>query len=93
MLLIKCPWCGERDHAEFTYGGDATPTRTRPAPDAPIQAWHEYVYIRDNPRGRHIELWQHTASCRRFVEVVRNTLTHEIESTAPAGAPNEAAKR
>ena len=23
MLLIPCPWCGKRDHVEFTYGGDA----------------------------------------------------------------------
>ena len=24
MLRINCPFCGERDHSEFTYGGDAT---------------------------------------------------------------------
>ena len=23
MLLIRCPWCGERDEAEFSYGGQA----------------------------------------------------------------------
>ena len=23
MLLIRCPWCGERDEAEFSYGGEA----------------------------------------------------------------------
>lgn len=23
MLLIKCPWCGERDETEFSYGGEA----------------------------------------------------------------------
>ena len=24
MIRIKCPYCGERDHSEFTYGGDGT---------------------------------------------------------------------
>ena len=33
MLLIPCPWCGERNQVEFTYGGDATVRR--PAADAP----------------------------------------------------------
>ena len=23
MLLIKCPWCGERDESEFAYLGEA----------------------------------------------------------------------
>jgi heterotetrameric sarcosine oxidase delta subunit len=83
MLLIRCPWCGERDHTEFTYGGDAT--LAMPAADASLQAWLDHVYLRDNRRGPHRELWQHTAGCRAFVEVTRDTLTHEIAATAPAG--------
>ena len=23
MFIIKCPYCGERDHSEFSYGGEA----------------------------------------------------------------------
>jgi len=23
MLLIRCPWCGDRDEVEFSYGGQA----------------------------------------------------------------------
>ncbi len=23
MLLIECPWCGERDESEFSYAGEA----------------------------------------------------------------------
>ena len=23
MLLIRCPWCGDRDEIEFRYGGQA----------------------------------------------------------------------
>ncbi len=89
MLLIKCPWCGERDQREFTYGGDAKAARSRPAADAPLAAWYEYVYLRDNPRGPHTELWHHTASCRRWIEVVRDTLTHDISATAPARGGGE----
>src|SRR5207237_3645663 len=69
MLLIPCPWCGARNQVEFTYGGDAT--LRRPAPDAPEAAWVEYVYMRDNPRGPHAELWLHAAGCRRWIVVRR----------------------
>ena len=27
MLLIRCPWCGERAQTEFTYVGDRIKTR------------------------------------------------------------------
>ena len=87
MLLIRCPWCGERGHVEFTYAGDATVRR--PSPGAGAQAFNDYVYLRDNPRGPHRELWQHTAGCRRFVVVERNTLTHDIAGvSAPGESPS-----
>lgn len=81
MLLIPCPWCGAREQSEFSYGGDAS--GSRPRPDAPgdsgwSEAWHEYVYLRSNPRGRHVEYWQHSSGCRRWFRLVRDTLTHEI---------------
>lgn len=84
MLIIKCPWCGERDHVEFTYGGDAGVTRPDPSSDG--HEWLQYVYMRNNPRGPHREYWQHTAGCRQWIEVLRNTLTHEITGVvAPEG--------
>jgi methylglutamate dehydrogenase subunit B len=83
MFLIQCPWCGERDQVEFTYAGDATVRR--PDPAAGEAAFFDYVYLRDNPRGPHRELWHHTGGCRRFVVVERNTLTHEVAGTAPPG--------
>jgi heterotetrameric sarcosine oxidase delta subunit len=82
MLLITCPWCGPRGQTEFSYAGDAT--IRRPAAEASEQAWIDYVYLRRNPRGPHAELWQHSTGCRQFVTVHRDTLTHEISSTAPA---------
>lgn len=91
MLLIRCPWCGERDHLEFTYGGDGTVRR--PDPEAPLAAWHDYVYLRDNPKGPHVELWQHTAGCRQWIQVARDTVSHAIAETGPAGTPLAGAPR
>ena len=91
MLLIPCPWCGPRNQLEFTYGGDATVTRPDPATAAP-EAWTDYIYLRDNPRGPHLEFWQHNAGCRAWIKVARDTLTHEITGTAIATAPLAKAK-
>ena len=85
MLLIPCPCCGPRNQIEFTYGGDAT--LVRPAPDAPETAWADYVYLRDNPCGPHDELWFHGAGCRCWFKVRRDTRTHDILASVPAGEP------
>ena len=74
-MRIKCPHCGLRDHSEFSYEGDAT--IKRPENDD-ADAWRDYVYHRDNPRGKHKELWSHISGCRAWVVVERNTFTHEI---------------
>lgn len=85
MMRIPCPHCGLRDVTEFGYGGDANPRRP-PDPDACTDArWADYLYVRDNPRGPHDELWQHTAGCRRWIAVRRDTLTHEVIATALPG--------
>ena len=84
MLLIRCPWCGERSEVEFKYLGDATVTR--PAPDDSDEAWYDFVYTRDNPRGEHVEWWHHTAGCRRWIRVRRNTWTHEVLESEPPHA-------
>jgi heterotetrameric sarcosine oxidase delta subunit len=76
MLLIPCPWCGPRNQLEFTYGGDATVKR--PSPAAPMATWLEFVYLRDNPRGPHQELWHHSAGCRQWLKVIRDTRTHDV---------------
>ena len=78
MLIIPCPHCGARDHTEFTYGGDATVKR--PADGTSVETWYDAVYLRDNPRGPHEELWQHVQGCRAWVVVTRDTLTHAISA-------------
>ena len=85
MMLIPCPWCGPRSQVEFTYGGDASVKR--PDFDAPVETWFEFVYLRDNPRGPHAELWLHGAGCRRWFRVLRDTRTHDILGSAGPGAP------
>ena len=86
MIRIDCPWCGRRDEAEFAYRGDASVVR--PEAGAPLAAFHDYVYARRNPRGWHVEWWYHAAGCRRFLKVVRHTLTHEVRAVLPAtGTP------
>lgn len=77
MLLIRCPWCGERAQTEFSYGGDATRERPR---DSEV-SWYDYIYIRENRRGLHLEYWQHSHGCRRWFRVLRDTLTHEIHDS------------
>jgi sarcosine oxidase subunit delta len=82
-MRIPCPHCGVRDLQEFTYLGDAGPRR----PDGPAAteaAMFDYVYLRENPRGPHAELWYHGAGCHVWLVVRRDTLTHGIESVVPA---------
>lgn len=88
MLLIHCPWCGERAEREFHYGGDASlcrPTTAEGAEGAFSPEWLEYIYLRDNPRGLHLEYWQHSTGCRRWFKAVRNTETHEFIATGDTG--------
>lgn len=88
MLLISCPWCGPREQTEFAYGGEANIARPRD-PDASTDAeWAEYLFMRTNPRGRHVEHWVHADGCRRWFIAVRDTVTYRIERTyEPGGAP------
>jgi heterotetrameric sarcosine oxidase delta subunit len=85
MLRIPCPWCGERDEAEFRYRGDAS--RPRLGTEAEIAEFVDFVYRRDNPRGWHLEWWLHVGGCRRLLKVVRHTVTHEIREVGSAEEP------
>ncbi len=76
MLLIRCPWCGPRDEDEFGYGGPAGVAY--PAdPDALDDAqWAAYLFVRANPKGVLDERWVHTAGCRRWFTLRRDTATN-----------------
>ena len=83
MLLIRCPFCGDRDQTEFSYGGEAD--ISRPAdPDALTDAeWADYLFMRKNPKGAHREMWNHAMGCRRWFVAERDTVTYRFAATYP----------
>lgn len=78
-MIINHPLLGPRDAAEFVCLGDAS-LINRPDPEAEnaAEAFHDYLYLRENPAGIHRELWYHEQGDRSWLVVTRNTLTHEI---------------
>jgi len=82
MIRIPCPFCGERDHSEFSYGGDGS--IVYPELDAPVDQWVDAVFQRENIRGVQTESWQHVSGCRQWLLVERDTMTHEIHSVKAA---------
>lgn len=87
MIRIPCPHCGLRDHSEFTYLGDAGVRRPSDPDESDPQQWFDYIYYRDNPRGKHRELWHHGHGCRAWLVVTRDTLTHEVFDACLAQKP------
>ncbi len=85
MMQIPCIHCGLRDENEFICGG--TSHMLRPALDQSDQVWSEYLFVRDNPKGLHRERWRHAQGCGQWFNLVRNTLTHTIESVYPITDP------
>ena len=86
MLHIRCPYCREmRSEEEFDNAGEAH-IRRPPDPAALADAeWGDYLHLRKNPRGPHREVWVHTAGCRRYFNVLRDTVSYEILDVYPAG--------
>lgn len=85
-MRIRCPLCGERDAQEFSYRGDARPTR--PAGEdrgtEELGAMTDYVHLRENPAGPLPEHWYHGAGCHAWLVVTRDTRTHAITNVVAA---------
>jgi len=79
MLLIPCPWCGERDEEEFAYGGEAHIARPLEPDSLSDEEWADYLFMRTNPKGSHLERWNHAHGCRRWFNAKRSTVTHTID--------------
>jgi methylglutamate dehydrogenase subunit B len=78
-MIIDHPLLGPRDAQEFVYLGDARLIhRPDGLADGAVEAFHDYLYLRDNPAGEHRELWYHEQGDRSWLVVTRNTVTHEI---------------
>lgn len=90
MMQLQCPFCGPRDEREFRWGGEAHLVRPEPPDVVSDTQWTEYLYFRQNQKGMQRERWFHAFGCRRWFNVSRCTLTHEILSVYGIGEkPND----
>ena len=86
MLQIRCAYCEElRTEEEFACDGEAHIRRPSNPAALTDREWGDYLHFRTNPRGAHRELWHHAAGCRRYFNVVRDTLSYEILKVYPIG--------
>ncbi len=85
MLLIECPHCGGRAQTEFAYFGEAHIVRPEEPGALSDAEWAEYLFLRKNPKGVHCERWMHAHGCRRFFNVMRDTVSGEIFGSYPIG--------
>ena len=83
MLIIPCPYCGPRDEIEFSCGGEAHIARPLAENTITDADFADYLFIRDNPKGVFLERWRHSAGCRQWFNVARDTVTHEIIEVYP----------
>ncbi|KQQ83464.1 MULTISPECIES: sarcosine oxidase subunit delta [Micrococcaceae] len=87
MLLIPCPNCGPRDETEFHYGGQAHV----PYPENPNELsdteWSRYLFYRSNTKGTFAERWVHSTGCRQWFNMLRDTVSYDIQAIYPMGAP------
>jgi methylglutamate dehydrogenase subunit B len=77
-MRLACPYCGERDFAEFTCFGEEPSGRPDPEHAKAGDLFVDYVYLRENRAGPNHELWYHGQGCRQWLRVHRDTRTHEI---------------
>lgn len=75
MLVVKCPWCGEREQTEFSYGGEAHIARPLKPEGISDEEWGAYIYTRQNTKGVMAERWIHTQGCGRWFNAIRHTVT------------------
>ena len=88
MLLIPCPYCHmDRPESEFHYAGEAHIARPSDPTHLSDAEWAEFLYMRTNPKGLHVERWRHIHGCGRFFNAIRHTVDDRILQTYPAGTP------
>ena len=85
MLLIECPYCGKRPELEFSHAGQAHIARAKNPSEVSVEAWTDFLYMRDNIKGVHAERWRHTHGCARFFNALRDTTTDHFIATYKAG--------
>ena len=93
MLRIECPYCGPRDETEFSCGGEAHIERPKQPQALSDAEWADYLFMRANPKGVSAERWCHIVGCRRWFNVERDTVSHEIIRVYAMGEPRAGAPR
>jgi heterotetrameric sarcosine oxidase delta subunit len=93
MLLIPCPWCGEREETEFHCGGEAHIARPQDSANLSDDAWADYLFMRTNPKGVHFERWLHGHGCGRWFNLARDTASDQILAVYRMGEPAPAISR
>jgi len=85
MLLITCPYCGERPELEFAHGGEAHVQRPRNPAQVNDQEWANFLYMRNNTKGVYAERWRHAHGCGKFFNALRDTTTDRFVVTYRIG--------
>ncbi|HIE78080.1 MAG TPA: sarcosine oxidase subunit delta [Candidatus Thioglobus sp.] len=82
MLKIYCPHCQMHlEEEDFSYSGEALIARPNNPSSISDDEWGDYLFMRKNPKGRHVEQWQHSSGCRKFFVIERNTIDNTIYSS------------
>jgi sarcosine oxidase subunit delta len=90
MLLIPCPNCGPRDETEYHYGGQAHVPYPENPSELTDRQWAEYLFYRDNTKGAFAERWLHSTGCRQWFNMLRDTVTYDIQAVYPMGTSRPA---
>ncbi|MGD1869207.1 MAG: sarcosine oxidase subunit delta [Neomegalonema sp.] len=78
MLLLTCPYCGvTAEETEFHPGGQAHIEREAGTEHSDAE-FEEYLFLRNNPKGVHLERWRHQYGCGKWFNVARDTRTLEV---------------
>jgi len=85
MLVVRCPYCGDRPEIEFRHAGEAHIARPVDPTAVSDADWTEFLYFRTNSKGRHAERWRHVHGCGRFFNAVRDTVTDRFVATYRVG--------
>ena len=85
MLLIPCPYCGERPEIEFAYGGEAHLARPARPAELDDQTWTDYLYMRNNTKGVHAERWRHARGCGALLQRAARHHHRSVHRDLPDG--------
>ncbi len=83
MLVLTCPYCGvTAEETEFHAEGEAHLKRF--GPGSKDEDFEAYLFMRENPKGVHLERWRHQNGCGKYFHAARCTMTLEVFGTYPA---------